>query len=381
MNGWRNMASALGVFLLLFAAGCWDRQEIEERTSVVAVALDQSKEGKGLLRLTVQIPIPKKIAGSGASGGAGGGGREAVRVMSATGYTLSEASRNLQKRLNQEIFYGHTRIIAVGEDLAREGIDTVVDALRRTPQIRRLLWPVVVKGEALQLLQSNPRLEQIPMMYLMDLLNNNAKMGTIPDVSLGRFFIHLSDSSREPGMNMVEATSDEVKWVGLAIFEESKMIGQLDPREVVSLLQIRDEKIGGTIEGACEGEGGKKVAFSPKTIKTEKKYRKRAGEMGVQVKVRLEGDIMESQCSTDLAKQETLRDIQMELEAEMEQRADRLLRHLQKEVKQDLFAFGMDIRAKHPDWWDPKKWEEEFLNMKMDVKYEILIRRTGMEMR
>lgn len=381
MNSWRMMARALGVFLLLFSAGCWDRQEIEERTSVVAMALDQSREDKGLLRLTVQIPIPKKIAGSGASGGGGGGGREAVRVMSATGHTLTEASRNLQKRLNQEIFYGHTRVIAVGEDLAREGINTVVDALRRTPQIRRLLWPVVVKGEALHLLQSNPKLEQIPMMYLMDLLNNNAKMGMIPDVSLGQFFIHLSDTSREPGMNIVEATSDEVKWVGLAIFEESKMIGQLNPREVVSLLQIRDEKLGGIIEGACKGEGGKKVAFRPKTIKTEKKYRKRAGEMGVQVKVRLEGDIMESQCNTDLTKQEAIQDIQMKLEAEMEQRGDQLFRHLQKEVKQDLFAFGMDIRAKHPEWWDPQKWEKEFPNMKMDVQYEILIRRTGMEMR
>lgn len=375
----RIMAAAFWFSFLLISAGCWDRQEIEERTSVVAMALDRSKGDKDLLRLSVQIPIPKKIAGSGAGGGGqgGGGGSEAVRIMSATGNTLSEATRNLQKRLNQEIFYGHTRVIAIGEDLAREGIDSVMDALRRTPQIRRLLWPVVVKGEALRLLESNPKLEQIPMLYLMDLMNSSTKRGMIPDVSLGHFFIQLSDSATEPGMNIIEATPDEIKWSGLAVFKESKMVGQLDWREVTSLIQIRDEKIGGIIEVDCAK--GKKVAFRPKAIKTNKNYHKEAEEITVQVKVRMEGDIVESQCDIDFTKQPNILAIQKKLDAEMEKRADQLLRHLQKDLKQDVFSFGKDIRAMHPDWWDQMKWEEEFTKLKMEVHYHILIRRTGME--
>lgn len=368
-------------FLLisLVLAGCWDRQEIEERVSVVAMALDRAKEKKGMLRLSVQIPIPKKIAGSGA-GQAGTGGKEAVRVMSSTGHTVAEATRNLQKRLNQELFYGHTRVIAVSEELAREGIETVVDAFRRTPQIRRLLWPVVVKGEALHLLETNPKLEQIPIMYLLDMMDNNAKVESLPDITLGTFFINLSDSAREPGMNMIEATQDEMRWIGLAVFEDSRMKGYLPTDEVWTLMQIREEKLGGPIDVLCD-QKGKMITFRGKTIRTKKKYQKQGDNIAVTVNVRLEGDIVESQCKIDFTNQPNISKVEALFQTELERRAHRLLNRLQKEIKQDMFDFGRDIRAKHPEWWDPDKWEKRFPQLEMRVNYDVLIRRTGMELK
>jgi spore germination protein KC len=380
MTGSRLFAVPLLLVLTVTISGCWDRKELEERTSVVAMAFDKEKEQKGGIRITVQIPIPQKIAGGGA-GQAGQGGKNAVQIMTSSGPTVTEALNNIQKRLNQELFYGHTRILAISEDLARDGIDSIIDILRRTPQIRRLLWPLVVKGEARQLLEANLELEQIPIMYLMDMMINSSKLGVMPDITLGTLFNNLSDTTREPDMNIIEAAPEGIRWNGVAVFKESKMVGQLNSDEVSIMLQIRDEKTGGPIAAYCDREKKKRVVMRPKTIKTKRYYSFRNGNALVTVKVRLEGDIVESQCNIKFSEQKNLRKTAENLKLELEARAKKLFKRSQLNLKQDLFSLQTEIRAKHPDWWKKMKWKDEFQEMDLNAIYEIHIRRTGMEMR
>ncbi len=363
---------------LVTGTGCWDRKDLEERTSVVALAFDKPKDQKGMIRISIQIPNPKKIAGGG-GGQTGTGGMEAVEVMTSTGLTVTEALYNIQKRLNQELFYGHTRILAVSEEMARDGMDAVVDMLRRTPQIRRLLWPIVVKGEAKKLLEANLQLEEIPIMYVMDMMINSSKMGVTPDITLGTVFNNLSDSTREPDMNMIEPTKDEIKWAGLAVFKETKMIGVLDSNEVPVLLQIRDQKIGGPVAAFCDQKNRKRVVFRTKTARTKQKFQIQNGQVTVMVHVRLEGDIIESQCDITFSDQKELKRIEDSIAAELKDRANRLLRRSQNDLKLDVFAFGTDLRAHFPSWWSHEKWEREYPNAKIQFTYDVNIRRTGME--
>jgi spore germination protein KC len=68
------------MIILISCTGCWDRRELEERISVVAVSIDRvepSEDGKPMYLVSIQSPIPLKIAG-GAEGSGGGGGAEAV---------------------------------------------------------------------------------------------------------------------------------------------------------------------------------------------------------------------------------------------------------------------------------------------------------------
>lgn len=117
---WCRFAVLL-VFITMLT-GCWDRRELEERTSVLAVAVDIVEGREDLYKMTVQIPIPIKIAGS--SGQGGGGNSDAVKIMSVTGRTVTDAANNLQLRLNQKLFLGHTRVLAISEEVAKEGFRT-----------------------------------------------------------------------------------------------------------------------------------------------------------------------------------------------------------------------------------------------------------------
>ncbi|MEW9671910.1 Ger(x)C family spore germination protein [Ammoniphilus sp. 3BR4] len=376
----RAVSLILLIVCLTLVTGCWDNTDLELRTSVVAIGVDRSKTDKGRYTMTIQVPIPNLIMG-----GAGGEqGQEAIRVMSATGNTLNEASSNLQKRLNQVLFYGHTRILVLSEEVAKEGIEELLDPFRRAPQIRRLMWPMVVKGSARELLLSNTKLEQIPTVYIMDLLDNGAERGLIPHVTIGHLFADLSDSSTEAGMNYVEASKEEFKWNGFAVFRQDRMAGTLKDGEVWSLLHLRENQLAGEIDVPFGGTRKKRnlVTYRPKTIRVNKDFTPK-GDTGYEAeyRIRLEGDVIESQCDIDFSQEKNIEKLEKVLSEEMTNQAKKMIHKLQKEYKSDVLKLGTFVRATHPQWWTAEKWIEVFPYGKIQVTYEVHIRRTGMEIR
>ncbi|TVY08494.1 Ger(x)C family spore germination protein [Paenibacillus cremeus] len=360
--------------------GCWDRREIEERTSVVGIAIDKSTTHPDMVLLTVQIPIPIKIAGSG-GGKSGGGGKEAVKIMSSEGRTVLEAFQNLQKRLNQELFYGHTRVIAIGEALAKEGVNPIFDPFRRTPQIRRLLWPLVVKGDARELLQAGPNLEQIPIVYVMTMIENGTKTGRLPDMNLGNFYIDLSSKSSEPYLNYMEVHGDDIKWSGIAVFKRDKMVGTLSEDEAWSLLMMSEKKDGGYVTFPYKGRAGELVTVSTEYIKSKKQISFTDGRPVVRIKVFLEGNLLEKTFPSDLFKASEISQLQEGAEAYLNKEAKDLIHKLQKDYKSDILGIGDRLRSYYPKQWKQMNWSQDFPYADIVVTYDLKIRNTGMEMR
>jgi spore germination protein KC len=322
--------------VLMSTTGCWDRRELEERVSAVAVSIDRaepSEEGQPMYLVSVQIPIPIRIAG-GAGGSGGGGGEEAVKVVSSTGFTVANAFSNIQKRLNQQLFMGHTRVIAISEDIARGGVKEIIDGFRRDPALRRLLWFLVVEGKAVELLRSNPKLEQIPMVYIMTLIENGAKTENIPDVTLGRFYIMLTNPSLQPIVNYVRASKEEVSWIGVSLFDQYKMVGDLNSKQAWTLMQLRGEQMGGDIL-IYPKEGNKKdhMVIRPKQIDTKSTIQIKDGNVKVHYHVYLQVNLVEKNFDADFGDSNTIKKLGQVTEEALEKEATKLIELLQTNTR------------------------------------------------
>ncbi|MDH4617675.1 Ger(x)C family spore germination protein [Brevibacillus sp. AY1] len=382
---WRFVCMLLiGICML---TGCWDRRELEERASVLAIAVDVDEENEKNYRMTVQIPIPIKIAGSSSRSSQGGGSNtDAVKIMSVTGRTITDATNNLQLRLNQRLFLGHTRVLAVSEEIAREGIEHIMDWFRREPQIRRLLWPIIVKGKAASLLEIKPELAQIPVVFIMDLIENGKKMGIIPDKTLGDYFNATSNKAMQPLLNYVEASRNEVKWKGIAIFRNHRMVGSLNPNHTWSLLQIRDKKRGGDVVVKLPGTEDDYVTFRPHFVDTNLEMRLHgAREDGIEAiyHCEVQGDIVEitKQGFHKGSPEKFIKDMEALIKREMEERANQMIEKVQKQYNSDIFKLGLKLRGHHyRDYWIKHDWNQDFKNFPIRVEYTIKLRRLGMEM-
>ncbi|MGF7086799.1 spore germination protein KC [Kroppenstedtia sanguinis] len=372
----RNLLFCLLSVSLL--GGCWDAREIEERTSVIALGFDKHPAG---YEISVQVPIPLKIVGSGGGGG-GESGQNAVHVFKGTGKTVSDTLDDIQNQTNQRLFYGQTRLLIIGEEVAKEGIGRVVDGLKRHPEVRRHQWPLVVKGKAKDAMKANPKLEQIPMEYIVTLVENGVRIGKYNDEDFGKTLINLSSPAKHPVMNFIEISPQLIEWKGLAVFNKGKMAGRLSREESEPMLRLRNKEKGETVNVPCGGKKSDlKVVFRAKEMSRKIQVKQREGRLPeIHVHIKMKGDIIEKTCAKyDLSQPGIYKKMNRWVADRYELTTRKTIRKMQKELKVDAFHFGNMIRAHHPDLWKKLDWNRDFPNVPIRATYEVQIRRTGLE--
>lgn len=213
----------------------------------------------------MQVPIPVKIIG-GASGGGGGGqtGVQNVHTFSTSARNITEALMRIQNASNQRLFLGQARLLIISEDVAKAGLRDELDALRRHPEIRRNIWLLVVPGEAHRLLEFSPNLEQIPADYLINIVRSGTEEERIPNITLGQFLINLSNTSRQPVANVLEARRATAQWKGVALFRNDRLVGHFSPGETWVFMQLTQAKHGGTITCSCPAGDSGSFTFTPR---------------------------------------------------------------------------------------------------------------------
>ncbi|MDY8026334.1 Ger(x)C family spore germination protein, partial [Paenibacillus polymyxa] len=140
----KNRKTVFRLLLVLLVpmllSGCWERQELNEMAFVLGMGLDKAESG---YKVTLQVVIPSAIA-SQAAGGTGGAGVPVI-VSSFTVPTIYEAQRKYNLVSARASYYGHIRILVIGEELARAGIKEVLDMLKRSREPRNDFYAMVAK--------------------------------------------------------------------------------------------------------------------------------------------------------------------------------------------------------------------------------------------
>lgn len=363
--------------LSLLLTGCWDRRDIEERTSVIAMGIDKGE--KQNYEISIQVPIPLQIAGR----TGGGSGDEAFRIITTTGETVMEAFENLQKRVNQQLFIGHMRVIAISEEVAREGIEPIFEAFHREPKVRRLMWPIVVKGQARDMMQFHSALEQVPALFLMDLLNIQNDIQAIPDLSLGELYLSLAKETEQPLLYYAYVFSeDDIRMDSLAVFYEDKMQGVLKDEEMIPVVQIREGKKGAPLTiDVSDGERKYFVTFKPQDLNRKIDCSMEQGKPSFTIHLEIEGDLEEF--STQAGQETwTTSVLEKKLAKHYETLAMQTMKKLQKQWHADVLRLGSHFQAHcAKEWESSETWDTAFSEASFNLHYQVKIRRVGMEMK
>lgn len=365
------------IFPLL--VGCWDRREIEDRASVSAVAIDAAKDGK--VEVSVQIPIPSQIVGGGGGGEEQGGGKGPsgpFMLLSEVGDTYTEAMSKITNASNAPIFFGNMQMLLIGEEQARKGINPILDVLRRTSDIRRQLYPVVIKGKkAKEALNIKVSAEQIPTNYIRDMLQSGIKNGIFADITLGQLLIDMGNPNCQfPILNYIEPVENSFRWAGIAAFNRDKMVADIHPREsVTQILQIRTKQRGRVV--LLPRTGGY-ITFRPYRAARDIQINP---DGSIFVNVKVVGSIQEKTSDDDLSKVEVLEGITKQVESTYNSMADQLLQRSQKEFKADIFNIGDYVRAYHPGLYQSMNWQEDYPNVPITIRYDVTIQRYGISAR
>lgn len=394
----------LGI-VLWFLTGCWDHMEIQERGFVLGIAIDKAfplpkgeeseadysskrdiekmslQKGSPAYTYTIQIPIVAHAKNQPTGAGGGGGGGKPIWNMTIHGNSFMEASRQYSTRTNYPPYYEDLQAIIINEAVAREGISKPIDLFLRDHEMRRRTRVFITPGEAKQILEIQPKIEDYPAMYVTQLPFSASKNSRIlHKTDLGQMSQSLH-AGADFALPRVVATKDEIKDAGAAVFKGDKMVGWLGELDTIYLKWVRDAVLGGILVVSMpnDPEGLATLEVTGAKTKIRPKVEGNGIKMDIQVKASFDLGEKTGAHFQNALDEGLLKELEARAEKDLKENMEDTIRHVQKEFGADIFHFNLALQRYAPDTWDQvkDKWSDVFPQVEPVISVKVTIAQIG----
>lgn len=392
MRKWGKLLTAL--LLLGLTTGCWDRIELNELSITSATAVD--RQGDRWI-VSYQVLIPSVV--SGALGPMKGGAKLPITVYSTEGPTIREAIYQSALESPRTLFFSHNRVMIVGEELAKNGLDELIDVYLRNSDSRETVAVLITKGEGRKILEQLLQIQIIPGDGIRETMRTERKnFSVLPYVNMYKLAMELTSEAKnavipeifisggEPvtssdQMNKTTMSS-KLKLGRLAVLKEGKLNGWLKAEQSLGANFLRGEVKRTVISTGCGDEGGSnQSAIKILNSKTKVKPVIRGGDEPIRmiVNVKAEGTLLETRCKIDLDKPEVISKLEKQMEGEILGLIRDGFKETQK-LKADIVGFADHVHRKYPKRWHEMKsdWPEEYSRIKLEAHVDFTLKRLGL---
>ncbi|MBZ4645426.1 MAG: hypothetical protein JG777_915 [Clostridia bacterium] len=364
-------------FQVVFLTGCWDMVELEERAFVLGIGLDKG-EKEGEITLTYQFALPSAMFGEG-----GGKGEKKVWNLAASSSTVIGAHKELLTRLNKVINLEHTRVLLIGEELAREGISKHMDFFFRDINMRRRTDVLIAQDKAQDFFNIMPPTANSTSDYLADIISQNEKRtGHIsPKVDM----VEMTKNLRR-GTDFILAKvargEKDIVMSGAGVFRKDKLIGVLGAEEVMATRWLKSDISKGTITlKSIDGAKDENV-FEISEGRTKVKPYIQGEDVNFDVSIRVEGDIAEMKVLNfkRTVTGDFINMFEKAIEEEIGKRCNEIMDKAQREFETDFLDFGHLVKDYNFRWMKQHEdqWRDIFKKSRMNIKVDVNIRRVGL---
>lgn len=364
--------------------GCWNRIEVNDIAIVTAIGLDLQEDDK--IRLSLQVAIPSKLGPTSGTGTSGSG--NSTFMISETGATLSEAFRHLQGKLSRRVFFSHSRVLLIGEDLAKEGVSHILDFYSRYHQPRMNSYIMFTKGDAFDVIKNQPQLESVSAEETREL----TKLTVGLTVNIKDFLDMLLTEGLEPVAPQFASEPLEVDTesqsgnaqaiVGAAVFRGDKLVGWMNDNETRGILWLRNEMNMGVITvDLPKGKGDGHISSNIIRSETNIEPKIKNGKIHISVNTTSEMNVMENASELSLDDSKNIEKLQNEIEKEIKNRIQKALDKAKDDLESDIFGFGEAVYKKYPKQWNEKykkSWEKDFPELDVSINTKVYVRRIGL---
>jgi len=370
-----DVIALLAVFTLL-STSCWNYKEINEVTIVAGMAVDKLSDGRFLVTFETVEPS---------------GGKEAKnkpQVIQSEGLTILDSIRNAVKVSGKRLYFSHTKVVIISQDIAANGISPVIDWLTRDVEPRLELYLIISKGKtANEIINQKEPSQTIKSYDMYNILKKQSSIAKSNDVPVFRLNNILATEGISPTLPVAELVSRGEKKVlevsGAAVLSKDKLIGFLNEDETKFLLFIRNriktpiliEKINIDNKTNVNPDVSLEV-FKSKTSLTPENYN---GKLIMNLNVKTEASIAEIYSGIDFVDDINREKLISQSEKNLEEDIIRLIKRVQKDYGVDIFGFSTVLKSKDPEQWKSveKDWNQTFKNLEVTVSSILSIRNEG----
>ncbi len=378
------MKKLLIIPLILLLTGCWNYYELNNLAICTGIAIDK-KENK--YEVTYLISNAKKNEVSAKEGEAG------TTTYTGIGETIQEAINDLQIKMPFEPYSGHLVVTIISEEIAKEGIENILDYLARDTESRNFFYILLSKNtKAKNILEIISPLQTFPSQTIAsDIETSSAESSLIYKITYNDFIYTLLEQGINPVLNSITIIGNKEKGTDtkelsdtipqatikidtLGIFKDDKLLGWAtqDESKGINLLTNNIENF--YVKTKCED---KYMMNYVENIKTKTNIDLQNNK--VKVKISGKATILETNCKIDLENPDNIKKIEQDIKNELNRIIQESAYLVQKKYNTDVLGYGKLIHKKNPNNWKKIKnnWNEIFKNLKIEPEFDIKIEDQG----
>lgn len=361
--------------LVVGACGCWGAKDIGMRGFVLMIGIDSQGDG---VRVSAQVSVNERMG----DGDGGGGGGQAFSVIHHDSGSVAEAINLLQDAAALQLYFGHLKIVVVGEEYAsRRGIVEAVDTLLREPEVRGQVVVAGAAGRAEDLVRAKIEGERLPATFIERLLMTGREFGHVPESHLAKVAACLDTEGCHVIIPILKAEEGKIEIGGGLVFRGEKAVGTLEHLAIHNRSVITGARAVGLYSiPSPRGQG--RIYVLLRRPASAVRVREEGGGVSIDVAIHAEGEVVEDSGHTGGAQGAqrarlgaVVDQLNEQVSAEVERQVSELVSRVQREFGVDIFGF-----AKHSGRlkFEDGKWDQLFPRAKVNVRADVRLRRFGL---
>ncbi len=356
--------SFLPILILLLLSGCWNNSELDERALVHGTGFDINKE-TGQLDAYVEIVKPSPGEGETFSSNEN-------LVLQIETETPLDGARELIRYAKRRLYFGHTRLWIVSEDLAKERFAPIFDVVRRDQMNRLNSYVFITKNDIGELFNTPTLYENLTSDEIISGLEQTKYTSEFIPVRLYEFMALNEEelqTSYLPIISIIENVSGPItSFEGTAVIKDQRMVGELTNEETVALTIMLNKAEGGVVPVSKKEDEilSMEVKHSNLTVEPTLEGKNLHVSLNAELVGELGDNIM---LHPEYINENFMQGVEKLIEDELKSNLRATLDKLQG-IKADITNIGKEMYRKYPHEWREIKevyHEEIFPDATIDI--------------
>ena len=307
-----------------------------------------------------------------------------TKVFKGGGESVPYAITNLTTLIGKKPYYSHNRVVIVGEEMAKDGLQTVFDFLYRNAEMRPYVLVAIARGEAQEILGADFGEVLNPAEEIQNVIMVGAYYSYVPQTEIVDIAITTLEKTSDSYLPIVELSKDGdselVKASGTAIFNKMKLAGELNEEETKGLLWVNNQIQYGTL--VCSTSTQNMVSAEIIDANTEVDVSVENGKIKYTIKAScaLNIDQVDGKETNSLSR-EQMQEIEQTYAQTIKKQISSAIDKCLGEYKSDVFRFGKRLWQKHPETYREisDNWRESFSELEFEIDAKVQVSKTGEE--
>ena len=361
------------LFILLISSGCYNYKEINDMAIVSSIGIDKDNKNDKYI-VSAQIMNSKESEDSEDS---------QITVYTKEGDTVHEALRNITLKSPRKLYGNHLSKIVLSEEVAKEGIDNILDTFNRVTEVRNEFVITIVKEDkASDVLKVLTTTESIPAEYVkLSLKIADKTSGLTYATKLDEFISLYLKKGIDPVVPVLKIEKKEKKGTtinnitttnpiskivieDLAVTNKGKLETYLKNEEVIGYNFLRNQIQKMIIPVKCDDENNY-ASISILKNKTKSNTEKKDNKYIINFNINSEAIITEYNCKKDLTDEKVIKKLEKDTEKKIKRYIKKSL-NKQKETKGKFLGLERIIYLDYP------KYKNEDYSVKYNAKVNLV---------